>query len=352
MKLSERSKARLEDIATAALEIGLSLLVGFGLSILILELFHYPAIECISVMLSSGFTDIGYLLNKATPLVATGIAFAIPMLAGLFNIGSEGQLYLGALASLIVAYATSNPVLALLAGTVAGASIGIVIGVLRVYRGVNEVVSSIMVNWILYYAMIFLLTYYLYNPVMPHQSIPVPPAAQIGSISIGGSSIGIAFILVLLAAVVAYLIVYRSSIGYAIRVSGYSIKTAMYAGIDPNKAQLLAMALGGAFAGLGGALYLQGCIHTIDITMSALYGLGFTGIGVALLGRSNPLGIVLAAIFVSGLSIGGQIMELQTGAPPEVADIIMGIVIVSLALPYAYRTIISALRTRARLKKL
>lgn len=344
--------ARIEEIATIAIELSLSLIVGFGLSLIILTLFNYPALECISTMLTAGFTDINYLLNRATPLVATGIAFAIPMLAGLFNIGSEGQLYIGTLTALVIAWLTANPILALLGGVGAGAGVGAFIGFLKAYRDVNEVVTSIMVNWILYYFTIFTLTYYLFDPAIPHQSVPVPPSAQLSVIDLGIGSVGIAFVIVTLSAIAAHVILYRSTLGYAVRVVGYSLKTAMYAGIDPRRVQVVAMALGGAFAGLGGALYLQGYIHVVDVTMSAIFGLGFTGIGVALLGRANPLGIVLASIFVSGLAIGGQIMELQTGAPPEVADIILGLVITALAVPYAYRTIVAMVRIRMRLARL
>ena len=258
--------ARIEEIATIAIELSFSLIVGFGLSLVILTLFNYPALECISTMITAGFTDVNYLLNRATPLIATGIAFAIPMLAGLFNIGSEGQLYIGTLTALIVAWLTANPILALLSGVSAGAGVGALIGFLKAYRGVNEVVTSIMVNWILYYFTIFTLTYYLFDPAIPHQSISVPHSAQLGAINLGIGSIGIAFVIVMLSAIIAYVILYRSTLGYAIRVVGYSLKTAVYAGIDPRRVQVVATALGGAFAGLGGALYLQGYIHVVDVT--------------------------------------------------------------------------------------
>ncbi|HDJ83745.1 MAG TPA: ABC transporter permease [Desulfurococcaceae archaeon] len=334
------------------LELGLSLAVGFVVSIVILIAFGYDPLRCITIMFSYGFRDVYYLLSRATPLIATGIAFAIPLLAGLFNIGSEGQLYIGALTTIVVAHYLGNGILALIAGICAGAAVAGLIAILKVYRDINEVVSSIMFNWTLFYLILFLITNYLYDPTIPHQSVSVPKSVQLGIITIGNIRITIAFIIAVLGAIIAYLIVYRSGIGYAIRVTGYSDKTALYAGIDPRKTKILALVLGGAFAGFGGALQALGIVPYIDTTMSTLFGLGFTGIGVALLGRSNPIGIVFAALFVSGLFIGGQMMELKTNVPPELADVIIGIVIIALALPYAYRTIVYWIKTRAKVRRL
>lgn len=346
-----RFRVSLIDVIATVLELSVSLAMGVAISVLILTLFNYPATRCLSIMFSTGFNNVGYLLNIATPLIATALAFTIPMHAGLFNIGAEGQLYIGALASLTTSVITGNPVLAIVAGMLAGLAMGLAIGVLRVYRGVNEVVSSIMFNWILYYLTIFLLTYYLYDPVIPHQSVSVPSPARLTSIRIEGVEVGLAFVLMFIVAIIADIVVYHTDVGYSIRVLGYSVRSAKYAGIDVGKVQLIAMALGGAFSGLGGALYLQGYVHAVDVTMSALYGLGYTGIGVAFLGRLHPLGVVASSIFISGLTIGGQIMELRTGVPPEVADVILGVVVASLALSYAYRTAISVIKSRMRLER-
>ncbi|AEM38740.1 inner-membrane translocator [Pyrolobus fumarii 1A] len=329
------------ELLEPVLETMLALVAGMLAGSLILIMFGYNPLDYYAVVFSEGYIDLLYLLERATPLIATALAFAIPLYAGLFNIGGEGQMYLGALTALVVSIATHSWVASLAAGIIAGLFVGGLIGLLRVYRGVNEVVSSIMFNWILYWAMLFLVTGYLADPHIPHQTIPVPSDAQLKPI---GDALPSVFILATLSTIVAYLLIYKTSLGYQMRVVGYSTRTALYAGIKPGRILVLALLLGGAYGGLAGALQVLGVTPSIDSTLSALEGLGFEGIGVALLARLNPLAIIPAAIFLSGLIIGGQFAEANLGTPPQLTDAIIGVIIVALALPYAYRVIVNKLR--------
>ncbi len=333
-------KLALDKYFPALLELTLSALTGFLVGAVVLAVLGYDPLKVYSVLFSRGFTDVDYLLSRSTPLMLTGIAFSVPAIAGFFNIGGESQLYVGALTSLLVAYYTGNPVLAILAGALVGASLGALIAVLRVYRGVNEVITAIMINWSTYFFMLFLLVGHLYDPLIPHQSIPVPEAARLGRL--GG--VRLIFYLAVAASVAMYFIVYHTNLGYVLRVSGMSPKASKYAGFDPGKAAIYSMLLGGAYAGLGGALLVLGFTYAIDTLMSALFGLGFMGIGVGLMGRNNPLGIILSAIFFSGLIIGGEMVELRVGTPPELTDVLIGVIVVSLALSYAYRLLISRIK--------
>jgi ABC-type uncharacterized transport system permease subunit len=274
----------------------------------------------------------------------TGLAFSVPMLAGVFNIGGEGQLYIGAITSLMIAYYTGNAVVALVMGFLAGAALGAAIGALKAFRDVNEVVSAIMLNWILYFSILYLIVDKLYNPLMPQQSVPVPPSAQIGMIPFPGGGIHGIFFIAVAAALITYYLIYYTDLGYVLRVSGLSPKSASYAGFNPRKSIVYSMTIGGGLAGLGGALLIQGYVHSIDITMSTLYGLGFLGIGVGLLGWNNPIGIIFSSVFFAMLIIGGEMVELTAGAPPELADTIIGIIVIALALPYAYKMLINTIR--------
>ncbi len=321
-------------------EVIMSLTMGFAVASIVLAYLGYDPIRVFTVMFSYGFSDALYLLQRSTPLIGTALAFAIPLYAGLFNIGGEGSLYLGALLALVASRLAPNPLTPLLAGAVGGAAIGWVIGFLRSRYGVNEVVSSIMVNWILYYTVLYLVTNILYDPSIPHQSLPLPPEARLPELG----PIPVGFLAAVLAAYVAYFIVYETSLGYSLRVVGYSQETARYAGIDPRPVLTLSMVIGNAFAGIAGALLLQTVVPYIDSTMSGLFGLGFNGIGVALLGRLNPFGIILASLFVSGLIIGGEMVELLTGAPPEIVDLVIGVIVIGLALSYAYRMLMHTIR--------
>ncbi len=351
MKLRERIRARYEEYLVIVIETLASAIIGFSIGALVLYILGFNPAKIYLILFSKGLSNPDYLLSKSTPIMLTGLAFAIPMLAGVFNIGGEGQLYIGALISLIVVTSTHNSALGILAGMVAGAALGTFKAVLKVYRGVNEVIAAIMLNWVMYFLTLYLLTEKLYNPQIPHESIPVPEDARLGKIPTPIGDIRLIFFIAVIASLVIYYILYYTNIGYMLRVAGLSPKTAKYAGFNPNLAIIYSMALGGAMAGLGGSLLLIGYVYSIDTTMSTLYGLGFMGIGVALLGRNNPIGIIFSAIFFSMLIIGGEMIELLAGAPPELADALTGVIVIALALPYTYRMLISYMRIRRMMKK-
>ena len=343
--------SRYEDYLTTFIEIAASAILGFSVGAIILYALGYDAGVAYSILFTRGLSNANYLLSKATPIMLTGLAFAIPMIAGVFNIGGESQLYVGAITSLVIAVYTGNPLLAIAAGIAAGAGLGGLIAVLKVYRGVNEVIAAIMFNWIFYYTILYLLTDKLYNPQIPHESLPVPPSARIGVIPTPWGEIRAIFFIAVLASLLVYYILHYTSTGYTMRVSGLSPRSAKYAGFNPERSIINSMLLGGGCAGLGGSLLVLGYMFSLDTTMSSLYGLGFTGIGVALLGRNNPIGIIFSAIFFSMLIIGGEMMELKVGTPTELADTLIGVIVIALALPYAYRMLISYIKTRRLIKK-
>ena len=259
----------------------------------------------------------------------------------MFNIGGESQFYWGAFLGLLVTHyttqVTGQGLVGLAAGfataLLSGALWALLVGVLRVYRGVNEVIAAIMLNWFSYYIILFMLNRYFLDPQIPHQSVSVPASTWLDAYA--------GFTITVVTVLLVYYALYYTVLGYGIRVSGLSPKSAKYAGIDPGKSMLTSMLIGGALAGLGGLLLVLTVSHNIDTTMSTVYGYGFLGIGVGLLGRNNPLGVVVAALFVAGLLIGGQWVELLTGSPPMLSDVVVGIIVVALSFPYAYRTVLS-----------
>jgi len=324
-----------EEKISKVTEVLLSVFMAFTVGAVALLILGYHPGEVYYILFKYGYSNLNYLLNKSTPLIMTGLAFSIPAIAGVFNIG-ESQLYIGAFLGLLTAYYTGNSILALIVGALSGGLLGLFVGALRVYRGINEVITAIMVNWIFYYLIAYLIAAKFYNPEVSHESIPVPPEARIGSI--GGVSL--IFLLAVLFAIFYYYLLYFTDVGYKLRVSGLSPASAKYAGFDPSKAIVISMFLGGVAAGLGGVLLILGITYSIDDTLTAIYGLGFTGIGIGLLGRNNPIGIIFSSIFLSGLLIGGQWVELKTRAPPELADTLIGVIVLALAIPYAYKMLI------------
>ncbi|ASJ17566.1 sugar ABC transporter [Thermococcus chitonophagus] len=314
--------------------------MAFATGAIVLAVLGFNPGEVYRVLFKYGYSNMNYLLGKSAPYIMTGLAFSIPAIAGVFNIGGESQLYVGAFLGLLTAYYTGNPLLALIVGAVAGAALGLFIAILRVYRGINEVITAIMVNWIFYYLLAYLIAGKFYNPQYSHESIPVPPGARISSM--------VTFVIAVFVALIYYYLLYFTDLGYRLRVSGLSPASARYAGFDPSRSVLTSMTLAGAAAGLGGALLVLGITYSIDDTLTAVYGIGFMGIGIGLLGRNHPIGIILSSMFMSGLVIGGQWVELKTGAPPELADTLIGVIVIALAIPYAYSMLIRKLRREAQ----
>jgi simple sugar transport system permease protein len=333
-------------LRTSLLEIPTSIIISFLLGFVLLLSLGYDPVNIYKIIIFGSIGDPDYLLIRSTPLVLTGLAFSIPFLTGTFNIGGEGQFYIGALLSLLAAYTTKSSLMAIAVGTMAGGILGALIAIIKVYRGINEVVSSIMLNWILYFSILFSITTFLYDPLIPYQSVPVPLDARLGCIQILGERVPLIFLIAVCVAFISYYILYYSRIGYCMRVSGLSPKSARYAGFSPELSVITSMVLGGAMGGLGGSLLVIGHTYTIDTTMSALYGMGFAGIGVGLLGRNNPIGIIFSSIFFSMLVIGGEMAELRAGIPTELADALIGIMVIALSMPYIYRIVYTYIRSR------
>ncbi|RLI31105.1 ABC transporter permease [Candidatus Bathyarchaeota archaeon] len=346
MRSEKLASWRLIEYTTIAVEITGSIALGLVVAGSILALLGYDPARGIFLLVFGGLRNPDYLLSRAAFIAMTALAFSIPLLAGVFNIGGEGQMYLGGLAALLAAVYSGNAAVAILAGGLAGAALGLIIGALKAYRDVNEVVSAIMLNLTLFYVIVYAITAELYDPVAPHESIKVPKGARLGVIRFGGLKLHIIFPLMLALVAVAYYLLYHTKLGYEIRASGFSPKAARYAGIDPKKTSVYSMVIGGFFAGVGGALNVVGFTYYIDNLLTCMYGMGFTGIGVALMGRNNPIGVALASIFFSMLVLGGSRMQMLMRVPKEVADTLSGVIIVALSLPYAYRMLISYIRIR------
>lgn len=334
----------LAKIARVIAEEALSLLIGFAAAAAVLLVSGYDPLRVFSIMFSEGFRNWRILMEQSTPVIATGLAFSIPMLAGLFNIGGESQLYIGAFTGLVATYtvydAVGQPLLAsfagILLGALAGGLWGLIVGYLRTYRSVNEVVVAIMMNWATYYLVLYLIVSRFTDPVYSHMSVFVPQPARLPGVA--------GFTIISIVAVLVYLALKYSGLGYSIRAVGLNPKASLYAGFNIGRTLLSTMALAGGIAGLGGALFVVSTIYSIDTTMSSIHGLGFLGIGIGLLGRNNPIGIVLAGLFISGLQFGGQWVELRTGAPPYLTDVVIGVVVIALSATYVYELIASRMR--------
>ena len=312
---------------------------------------------------AAGYPEaIGYTLYYATNFVFTGLAVAIAFHCGLFNIGGEGQAYLGGLGAGLTALALDDwpaPVaipLAVAAAAAFGAVWGFVPGWLQARRGSHVVITTIMFNFLAAALMTYLLVEVLIRPGQQSaESRAFAPGARLPflhdllaplGLDIGRSSLNLSVVLALACLVLFWLFVWRTRWGYEIRVVGHNESAAVYGGISPARAVMLAMAVSGGLAGLVGVNEILGVHHRLLLEFTA--GYGFVGIAVALMGRNHPIGILLAALLFGALYQGGS--ELAFDMPNVTRDMVVvlqGLVILfSGALEHMFRARIELLFAR------
>lgn len=306
---------------------------------------------------------IGFTLYYATSLTFTGLAVALAFHGGLFNIGADGQAYIGGLGVGLICLAMDGTAwwvalpVTILVGGAFGALWAAIPGALQAYRGSHIVITTIMFNFIASALMVHLLANVLIAPgamspetreFSPSLRLPTLDGLAAGlGLEIGRSPLNLAALLALLACVGVWLLVWRTRWGHELRTVGANPAAAHYAGIDPKRTIVVAMALSGALAGLLGINELQGVQHRITLNFPA--GAGFAGIAVALMGRGHPAGILLAAILFGALTQGGAELAFEDQTiSPDLVVVIQGIIILFTgALEGLFRP--AAARTLARL---
>ncbi|MFL7791178.1 MAG: ABC transporter permease [Anaerolineae bacterium] len=278
----------------------------------------------------------------STPYIFAGLAVALGFRGGLFNIGAEGQLFVGGLASAFVGYSiTGLPwflhlPLALLAGIVAGAIWGAIPGYLKARTGAHEVINTIMMNYIAFRLTDFLLQE---GPMTRPDGLPitpeVKPSAYLPALFPRPMRLHAGFFLALAIAALVYWFLWKTTKGFEIRMVGANPNAARYAGVRITHTMVLTMALSGALAGLAGANQVLGLDHKMVRAFSA--GYGFDSIALALLGNSHPLGVVLASLLFGFLRGGAARMQSVASVPVEIIRIVQGMVIIFIAAPEIIR---------------
>lgn len=276
-------------------------------------------------------------LTTATPYIFAGLAVAVGFRCGLFNIGAEGQFFMGALGSVFVGYSLQGlPAfihlpLALLGGIAAGALWGAIPGYLKAKFGAHEVVNTIMMNWIGFRLSDWLLNGPMKSPGFRPVTRNIAESAQLPHFFPDPLRVNWGFILALLVAWLIYWLLFKTTIGFEIRTVGANPDAAKYAGVNIVRNFVLAMVISGGLAGLSGASQVLGVDHWVGQGFSA--GYGFDAIAIALLGKSHPLGVVLAALLFGVLRGGATRMQSLAGIPVDIISIIQGLVIVFVAAP-------------------
>jgi len=279
--------------------------------------------------------DIGETIREITPLILTGLSVAFAFRTGLFNIGAEGQLILGMTGATIVGVKLSglpfliHAPLAIIVGALLGGLWGAIAGWLKAARGVNEVITTIMLNWIALFLANYIVGNFLVEPGQ-QRSYKVAESASLtwGWLSsfLGGARLHYGVPLALIAAVVFYILLWRTRQGFELRAVGHNPHAAHYAGMSVNGNVIKAMFVGGVFAGLAGVFEVLG-VFGYQTIAAASTGHGFDGIAVALLGGNHPVGVVLAATLFGSLTYGSQGMAFGADVPPEIIRVVIGLVI-------------------------
>jgi general nucleoside transport system permease protein len=298
-------------------------------------------IRAVEVMISGAFGDseaVGYTLFYTTDYIFTGLAVAVAFHAGLFNIGGEGQAYIGGLGAGLVALALDHtgmgwlviPV-AVAAAALFGAAWAAVPAYLQAYRGSHIVITTIMFNFLASILMVYLMVNVLIGPGnMSPESRDFLSAAQLPlfsdwldgmGISVHGSPFNVAGILAVLCGIVVWLLIWRTPWGYELRLLGFNPSAARYAGVNEKRMIIVAMCLSGALAGFVGVNEVLGVHHRLLLDYALGYGFG--GIAVALMGRNHPVGIAFAALLFGALQQGGA--ELSFEMPQVTREMVVAI---------------------------
>ncbi len=329
----------------------LSVVMGLVLGAMIMIGFGYNPITGYTSMLQASLGNqrsIGETLRQATPLIFTALGFSVANSAGFFNIGLSGQALSGWLAS--VWFALSFPDLpkvillpaAIIVGALAGAAAAAIPGMLRAYFGTSEVIVTIMMNYILLYSS----TYFLQNvipdtlrtsldsskPVSASASLRLPWLTQM----FGGSRVNGGLILALVALVVVWFLMKKTTLGYEIRSVGLNPFASEYAGMSSRRTIVMSMVISGTLAGLGGVVEGLGTYQNFFVQTASL-SIGFDGMAVSLLGSGSSIGILLSALLFSILKIGGLGMQTGANIPFEIVNVSIALIIFFVGINYVIR---------------
>jgi simple sugar transport system permease protein len=317
-----------------------SIFFGLAFGAIVLLLSGHDPILAYEKLFMGIFSKPKYLcwvVIKSTPIILTGLSVAFAFRTGLFNIGAEGQFMIGTLTATILGVVLDLPPaihipIVVMGAMLAAGLFGGFAGWLKGTYGVNEVISTIMLNWIALY----LANYFVYLPMLKNpgteSTFDIRESAKINfswleTITGPGVKNNWGFLIVIIGVIIISFYLFKTTKGFELRAVGYNKHAAKYAGIDMKRAIIRSMFIAGALAGLAGAVQVMGVsYHISKLSISENYG--FTGIAVSLLGSNSPVGVIFAGLMFGGMQYGGAKMQF-VGVPSEVINIIFGIIILS-----------------------
>ncbi|MCU4185833.1 ABC transporter permease [Acidiferrimicrobium sp. IK] len=290
------------------------------------------------------FNPISETIVNATPLIFAGLAVMLPFRAGLFNIGATGQFIGGAIVAGYLGFAVSLPpfihvVVAVAGGFAGGAAVGWFVGFLRARTGANEVIVTIMLNYVAEYFLLYVLGTSPFR--RPGRSDPITPfmhgTARLPHLAGASLRINAGILVALAAAAAVSWLLKRSTLGFEIRAVGANARAARGAGMNVERGYILVMLIAGGLAGLAAASVVLGTNYTVDPQIYGTYGID--AITIALLGRGTPLGVVLASLLYGALHAGGVTMVAATQTPIEIVTVIQSVIVLFVAAPPLVRAL-------------
>lgn len=327
----------------------IAIVIGFLIGAIFLVMAHISPAEAYGRLISGVVSKPKYwwwTLVYSAPVILTGLSVAFSFRTGVFNIGAEGQFVVGSIAATMVGILVDVPAiihvpLCLIAAALAGAGWSLICGVMKVKKGIHEVLSFIMFNWIAFY-----LSNYVVNTTLLHKEgggeatkdlldsarILFPESFR-NLTGCTAANWGIVIAAVL--GILVWVIIEKTTLGYRLKAVGFNRFAAEYAGIDSNKSILTALGISGALSGLGGAVQIMGMGGRLA-QFAGQEGYGFEGITVALIGGSNPIGCIFAGIFYGAMKYGGSKLTM-INAPAEIINIIMGCVVIFIAIAHVFK---------------
>ncbi len=326
-----KNRIIVNDIFGILLSVVIALVVGCVLILLSTEN-PEAAIESLLLKPISNTFYVGSIINKAIPLIILGLSASVTFQTGFFNMGGEGQLYVGAfVGALIIIYVTGIPiwlhmVIAIIGAVVAGALYSSIAAIMKAYFNAGEIVVTLMLNYIALLVLSGFVNSTFLGPLTGGASRMAyfPDNLQIGTIS-QSSPAHYGFFIALFMVVIVYLLLYKTKLGYQMRLVGKNKRFAEYGGISIKKTTLLSFVISGGIAGLTGIVELLGVHHTYFDHFAV--GLGADGLIIALLAKYNPVGVVLASFFYAYIKVGAQIMQQNTDASRELVVIIQALLV-------------------------
>ncbi|MBF4691574.1 ABC transporter permease [Fusibacter ferrireducens] len=331
-----------------------SIVLGLVIGSIILLLAHYNPLQVYSTLFVGIFAKPKYILwtlLKATPIIMTGLSVAFAFRIGMFNIGAEGQYMIGALLAVICGYyldlnSSIHPIIIIIIAMLGAGIFGGIAGYLKIKFDLNEVISTIMLNWIAFYFYNYMIDTPFLNKGM-NVSHKIKASAKLTIISsndflektntflydLEKVKFHWGFFIAIILAVICWIILEKTTLEFQMKAVGLNPNASEHAGIDIKRNKILGMFIAGALAGAGGAIQVLGVNFGIT-TLAAMQGLGFEGIAVALVANSSPIGCIFSGLLFGGLRYGATKIQVPPiSAPSEIINVIIGMIVLFIAVP-------------------